>query len=135
MRQLNTSLTNGHLNALNIAAVDTPSQGEAQRRYQISGFNTAYNPSNRGQYPALFNNLPIFFHEGPIYRDTPLNGVTEESLFLVLADRLRSKLATPEACPEHQVALEAALLAANVLSRRSEMVYSSYDAFQQQRTA
>ncbi len=135
MRQLN-----GHhmsnLNPLQISAVDTPGLGIAHSRYEIAGFNTGYNPANRGAlYPAIFSHLPIFFHQGEIFRDTALNGVTEESLLMVIADRLRSKLGTVDATPEDHLALESVMMAANVLASRSQMAYSSMDAFAHRQSA
>jgi hypothetical protein len=135
MRQIN-GLQVGNLNPLVITAVDTPTVGAPQGRYEIQGFNTGYNPANRGSaYPAIFNALPIFFHTGPIYQDTPLNGVTEESLLMVVADRLRSKLGTGDATVEDHLALESILMATNVLASRSQMAYSSMDQFAARQSA
>ncbi len=132
MRQIFPSTMNPSLNALNIAAVDQPGINEAQRRYEISGFQTAYNPANRGQqFPAMFANMSIFFHDGPVFADAPLNGVTPESLLAVIADHLQSKLRTPEGCMEMHMAVDNIMLALSNLSRRSEMRYASADGFRQ----
>jgi len=132
MRQIYPSTMNPSLNALNMTAVDLPGMGEAQRRYVIGGFQTAFNPANRGQqFPAMFTELPIFFHDGPVFADAPLNGVTPESLLAVVADHLQSKLRTPAGCIEMHMAVENIMLAISNLSRRSEVRYASADAYQQ----
>jgi hypothetical protein len=132
MRQINYPIMNPRLNALSIGAIDMPAANQAQRRYEINGFNTAYNSANRqSPYPALFTSLPIFFHDGPVFLDAPLNGVTVESLIAVCMDRLASLQTTPEGCAEYHMALESLRLAMESLSRRNEMPYMSQDAYQQ----
>lgn len=128
MRQINPPTMNRSLNALNLLAIDQPGINEAQRRYVIDGFQTAYNPANRGQqFPAMFSSMSIFFHDGPIFADAPLNGVTPESLLAVIADHLQSKLRTPEGSMEIHMAVDNIMLALNNLSRRNEIRYASTD--------
>lgn len=131
MRPLNNLLSNPLLNLLHINCVDQPRHDMPALRYEISGFNTAYNHSNKGTYPAIFSVLPIFFHHGPVYRDAPMNGASVESLLLVIADHLRTKLGTSMACMEDQVSLEAIQVAIDAQSNRSEMAHSSMEAFEQ----
>lgn len=104
MRQLNTHLSSGGYNALQVVAMDAPAPGHATPRYDITGFNTIYNPASRQQ--AQFTRLPIIFSSGQRSIDEPQDGVTEEALLLVIADHLRSRQETPDACLEFKMAQE-----------------------------
>lgn len=129
MRQLTLNLINTNLNALAISAVDEPRLGEPNRRYLIGGFNTASNPGNRGGFPALHHSLSIFFHEGPMFSDQQLNGVTPEALIMVVADHLQTKMNTPDACREYEEAIGQLYGAVGSLSRRIDMRHLSNDGY------
>jgi hypothetical protein len=84
-----------------IAVTDQPGAGGAQHRYEVNGFNSEENPSYRdegnGECTILFQNGPIAEHG--------VNGITQEVLLAIVADRLRSFQAGPFGCRENAVAL------------------------------
>lgn len=116
MRQLNTHLSSGGYNALQVVAVDQPAAGVPTARYDVTGFNTVYNPAARQQ--AQFTRLPIVFATGEAPIDAPANGVTNEALLAVVADHLRSQQNSPEACLEFQMAMEYVNAALGMLLQR-----------------
>ncbi len=120
MRQLNTHLTTGAFNALQVTAVDNPPPGFANVRYDITGFNTVYNSTAAclGGMPARFTRLPIIFHTGPISYDMPMNGVTPEALLAVISDHLNGLQNSPEACMENQMAKDYVDAALSMLLQR-----------------
>jgi hypothetical protein len=94
--------------SLDIHAVDEPGSGGAHHRYDITGFDTATNPSSRDPigYVSSFSSCIILFQNGPLL--TPVeqypNGVTHEALLAIVADRLTDFQAGPFACDENAVA-------------------------------
>ena len=133
MRQLTMDAVHSNLNALNVIAVDDPRPGEPNRRYCIDGFNTAYNPAARGDgRMALHHMLQLFFHDGPVFMDAPLNGVTPESVLMAIADHLHTKQRTQDACVEHDVAIGHIMEAIGALSQRSAVPFLSQDLYHAQ---
>lgn len=116
MRQLNTHLSSGGSNVLQVVAVDQPVPGLPTTRYDVTGFNTVYNPAARQQ--GQFTRLPIIFATGDAPVDAPQNGVTNEALLAVVADHLRSQQETPEACLEYQMAMDYINAALGMLRQR-----------------
>ncbi len=134
MRRLNSHLSSGGFNQLQIAAVDHPAPGHANGRYVISGFNTAYNPSAadpHSGFPAQFTSLPIIFQDEYARPDAPPNGVTEEALLAVVADHLHGKQLGPNNCMENQMALDYILAAIGML-QAAEMANRADFGFSQQ---
>ena len=62
----------------------------------------------------------IDFQKGPI-KETGVNGVQNEQLLAIVADRLIGFQAGEFACPENQKALESVLLALSTLQMRTEI--------------
>ncbi len=121
MRRLNNQPAPGGISPIAITAVDTPGYGEPTRRYELTGFNTVYNPAAvvPGQrVPSQFSSLPIFFHEQAAGRNGPANGVTENSLLAVIADRLQSLQTGPQRCLENDAAIQNIIQAMQLLERR-----------------
>lgn len=121
MRRLNNQPAPGGISQIAIAAVDNPGVGEPNRRYELSGFNTVYNPAavTPGQsYPAQFSSLPIFFHDTASSGRGLANGVTENSLLAVIADRLQSQQTGPQRCMENDAALQSIMEAMRLLDQR-----------------
>lgn len=85
-----------------VSAADQPGQGGANHLYHIFGFNTATNPSNDGGGNAIGSCL--FFQNGPI-NEVGVNGITNEALLAIVADRLRSFQKGPYACKANACAL------------------------------
>lgn len=89
MRTLNVDFLHVHI-------TDEPGAGGANHRYEVHGFNTVSNQS-RTDADALAhctNELVILFQNGPI-KERGVNGVTQEVLLEIVADRLRSFQAGP----------------------------------------
>jgi len=106
MRTINEHKVNPANDKLTIMVTDAPGAGGANHRYEISGFNLANNPSavdpEHGQYAAT--RVELFFQNGPI-NEAGLNGITQEVLLAIVADRLRSFQAGQYACRENALAL------------------------------
>lgn len=106
MRKLNGHVVNPANDKLRITVTDEPGAGGAQHLYMIEGFDTSTNPScpfvERHGTPA--QHTTILFQNGPI-NDVGVNGITQEALLEIVADRLRSFEAGPFACRENALAL------------------------------
>lgn len=88
---------------IRIEVTDEPGAGGANHRYEIFGFNTKSNDSDPiKQEPT--ERLEILFQNGPI-NEKGVNGITQEVLLAIVADRLRSFQAGPYACRENALAL------------------------------
>ena len=106
MRQITT-----HRNAQPqpmVAAFDTPGYGGSTVRYEISGFNTAYNelaldPNGRSTF---ITRTPIILHHTGLRASNTLNGVTPEALIACSVDHLAAEARTPQYTPELQLAVE-----------------------------
>lgn len=109
MRQLSQHLASGGVSPLHIVALDSPGPGVPNSRYEISGFNTVYNPAASipgSPYPARFNSLQLIFQNGARVEDAPANGVTEVALLAAIAHHLTGKQNGADACAEYGVALD-----------------------------
>jgi len=86
--------------ALTIDALDAPDP--ASHVYLIRGFDAKGNPGERhirysGKYDPPARHLTILFQNGPI-GEVGVNGVTNEALLAIVADRLRGFQGGPTAC-------------------------------------
>ena len=106
MRTINEHKVNPANDKLTITVTDEPGAGGANHLYMVEGFDTASNPSDpfvaRHGQPAKHST--IIFQNGPI-GEAGVNGVTQEVLLAIVADRLRSFQAGPYACRENALAL------------------------------
>lgn len=106
MRTINEHKVNPANDKLEINVTDEAGAGGANHRYVISGFDLSKNPSavdpEYGQYAST--STEIFFQNGPI-NEAGLNGLTQEVLLAIVADRLRSFQAGKFACRENALAL------------------------------
>jgi hypothetical protein len=85
---------------LAVIVTDAPGSGGANHRYEVHGMDLSTNPSAKaGDMSGL-----ILFQNGPV-KKVGVNGLTNEVLLSIVADRLRSFQAGPCACPENAVAL------------------------------
>ena len=103
MRELTDHRVNPANDKLRILVTDETGAGGANHRYEISGFDPGTNVSLREgdlQPPAI-----ILFQNGPI-AEAGINGVTQEVLLAIIADRLRSFQAGVYASRENEVALQ-----------------------------
>ena len=132
MRQLTRHLESG-FSTLQILATDNPPPGEPNRRYDILGFNTAYNPAASDPtagVPVQFTRLPVVFQNGPKFTDCPQNGVTVQALLAVIEDHLRGEQCGPEACLENHIALQHIQAALEMTSRKVDVPYKSAELYQ-----
>lgn len=106
MRTITDHIVNPANDQLTIEVLDEAGVGGANHLYMVKGFNTGSNPScpftERHGQPA--DHATILFQNGPI-NEVGVNGVTQEVLLAVVADRLRSFQAGPYACRENALAL------------------------------
>lgn len=106
MRKLHDHLVNPANDKLDIAVTDEPGAGGACHRYEITGFDTATNPSkeNAEGYSHSYSRLVLLFQNGPI-AEAGVNGITHEALLAILVDRLMLFQSGPYACRENALAL------------------------------
>lgn len=106
MRTINDHKVNPANDKLTIEVLDEPGAGGANHAYRIDGFELSKNPSaDDPEYgPRAATSVEIFFQNGPI-NEAGLNGVTQEVLLAIVADRLRSFQAGKFACRENALAL------------------------------
>lgn len=88
---------------LSITVIDEPGQGGANHRYEITGFDTATNPSAAGD-ASPFSGEIVLFQNGPI-KEFGVNGITGEALLAIEVDRLRGFQSGPFSCRENAIAL------------------------------
>jgi hypothetical protein len=105
-RELTGHRVNPANDKLRIAVMDEPGAGGACHRYDITGYDSKGNPSAVGPdgYEASHSRTIVLFQNGPI-PEKGVNGVTQEALLEIVADRLRSFQAGPYACRENALAL------------------------------
>jgi hypothetical protein len=107
MRHITDHITNPCNDKIKIVVADDPGSGGANHRYEVSGFTVgAKNPSRSTSdfsYPDGFTEV-IVFQNGTI-NECGVNGITQEVLLAIVADRLRSFQSGPFACRENALAL------------------------------
>lgn len=105
-RSINDHVVNPANDQLTITVTDEPGAGGANHLYMIEGFDTESNASDpftaRHGQPA--KHATILFQNGPI-AEVGVNGITQEVLLAIVADRLRSFQAGPFSCRENALAL------------------------------
>jgi hypothetical protein len=106
MRQITDHIINPANDKLKIEVTDSPGAGGAHHRYEVTGFDATDNPSavSSTMPAAQMDGLVVLFQNGPI-NENGVNGVTQEVLLAIVADRLRSFQAGPFACRENALAL------------------------------
>lgn len=98
MRTINDHKVNPANDKLEITVTDEPGAGGANHVYEITGFIDASAPiAGPGKTVIRFQNGPI--------NETGINGLTQEVLLAIVADRLRSFQAGKFACRENALAL------------------------------
>lgn len=88
-RELTSHKANGLNEALKIEVLDQPGSGGACHLYQITGFDTASNPSDPfvARYGKSSDHTTIIFQNGPI-GEAGYNGGSIEALLAIVRDRL-----------------------------------------------
>ena len=119
MSELTSHKVNPANDTLKIEVLDLPGSGNASHAYRVSGFDLANNPSaGDGEVQNCATEHTIYFQNGPI-GEVGVNGVTNEALLAIVADRLESFQNGPYACPENGMALAYINDAQNVLQSRT----------------
>lgn len=120
MRQITSHIVNPVNDKLQIEVTDEPGAGGANHRYEVTGFDTANNPSNtdRKGFASSYGRMLILFQNGPI-NEHGVNGVTQEALLAIVADRLESFQAGPFASDYNAKALEHVKAAQESLLQRT----------------
>lgn len=106
MRSITDHRVNPANDKLSIVVTDEPGAGGANHAYLVSGYDDKGNASVRAAdapVPTGSSTL-ILFQNGPI-AEAGVNGLTQEVLLAIVADRLRSFQAGPYACRENALAL------------------------------
>lgn len=98
-RTLTEHIVNPCNDKLVITVTDEPGEGGANHNYLITGFKTDEEPEM-----ALYDKTTIRFQNGPI-ADRGINGITQEVLLAIVADRLRSFQKGPYCCKANACAL------------------------------
>ena len=104
MRVIETPNTDQCNKGLVVCAMDEPGAGGANHRYEVR---------------TREGTTCINFQNGPVKESGP-NGLTNEVLLAIVADRLQSFQAGPCACKENDEAANAVQAALNVLESRSQ---------------
>lgn len=95
MRTINEHKVNPANDRLEIEVLDEPGAGGANHVYQVRGYHDV---------AADETAVVIRFQNGPI-NEAGVNGITQEVLLAIVADRLRSFQAGKFACRENALAL------------------------------
>jgi hypothetical protein len=103
-RTITDHIINPANDKLTITVTDAPGAGGANHAYSVTGFNAGSNPSLNPLFPQGIVQCEILFQNGPI-NEVGVNGVTQEVLLAIVADRLRSFQSGPYACRENALAL------------------------------
>jgi hypothetical protein len=105
MREITSHIVNPANDKIRIAVTDAPGSGGANHRYEIAGFDTATNHSLASGGVEPKDKTVILFQNGPI-AEAGINGVTQEVLLAIVADRLQCFQAGPYASDLNAKALE-----------------------------
>ncbi|MBB3997200.1 hypothetical protein [Aureimonas pseudogalii] len=95
MREIDDHKVNPANDLLVLEVLDEPGAGGANHVYQVRGYHDRENDETA---------TVIRFQNGPI-AEAGVNGLTQEVLLSIVADRLRSFQAGPFACRENALAL------------------------------
>jgi hypothetical protein len=117
-RQLTAHKVNPVNDKLKIEVIDEPGAGGASHHYKISGFDNVTNPSMPPVTGFSYNTMTILFQNGPV-AEGGVNGITQEALLAIVADRLRSFQTGKFACEANAIALELIEEAMSELKQRT----------------
>ena len=106
VREITDHAVNPCNDTLTIKVLDLPRAGGANHWYQVSGFDNTDNVMQTTETPDFDRgrSLQIVFQNGPI-NEVGVNGITQEVLLAIVADRLRSFQKGPYACKANACAL------------------------------
>lgn len=105
MRVIEDHKINPANDILTIQVIDEQGAGGANHAYKVSGFDLSTNKSaGNGTLQDASKEMVIYFQNGPI-PENGVNGLTQEVLLAIVADRLRSFQAGPFSCKANACAL------------------------------
>jgi len=104
MRNLTEHITNPANDKLIIMVADERGAGGANHRYEITGFDASTNPSENNENGTGATRCTILFQNGTI-PEKGTNGITQEVLLAIVADRLRGFQSGQFKCKENACAL------------------------------
>jgi hypothetical protein len=104
VRELTDHRVNPANDKIRICVTDEPGAGGANHRYEITGYTLRNNASFDDATMYDSDGDVLLFQNGPI-GEAGVNGITQEVLLAIVADRLRSFQAGPYACRENAIAL------------------------------
>lgn len=119
MREITAHKVNPANDQLRILVTDEPGAGGANHRYEVTGFDTATNPSLNETGVEPKSRVTVLFQNGPI-GEAGVNGITQEALLAICIDRLECFQNGPYACVENAGALEHLKLAQATLHSRTK---------------
>lgn len=108
MRNIKDHIINPANDMLSITVLDEPGQGGANHLYEVTGYT-----GQGGRQSTL-----VEFQNGPI-NEVGVNGLTQEVLLAIVADRLRSFQSGPFTCRENSLALDRVEEALHWLQQRT----------------
>lgn len=111
MREITTHIVNPANDKLKISVLDKPGAGGANHEYEVSGFSGPGIPPDSGYVKISFQNGAINEHG--------VNGLTQEALLAIVADRLECFQAGPFASVYNATALEHVKAAQEALLSRT----------------
>lgn len=104
MRTITDHIVNPCNDKLTITVTDEPGAGGANHRYVVEGLNAGNNASLNPLFPDGITACEVLFQNGPI-NEKGVNGLTQEVLLAIVADRLRSFQDGPFKFRENALAL------------------------------
>lgn len=113
MREITSHIVNPVNDRLRITVLDQPGAGGANHEYRIEASDDGSGkPHQIADHHISFQNGPIAEHG--------VNGITQEVLLAIVADRLESFQNGPFACRENEIALEKVQEAIEALQSRTK---------------
>lgn len=103
MRVITEHKVNPANDRIDISVMDGPGAGGANHAYHVGPIDLGRNPSH-GTVENAPQSITLYFQNGPI-NESGVNGITQEVLLAIVADRLRSFQAGPYSCRENALAL------------------------------
>lgn len=116
MKELSAHRDHPNMVGLTVRATDYPGPGGTHHRYVITGFDLMSNPS--GLPDVNQHSCTVVFQNGAI-KDVGINGVTDEALLAIVADRVGAFQSGPYACRENAIALDGLHVAMQALKSRT----------------
>lgn len=104
MRSIDSHVVTAQDAQLEVRAMDEPGSGGANHRYAVTGFSEDTNPSAVSLAGPFGAACIILFQNGPI-PEVGRNGLTNEALLAIVADRLRCFQKGPFSCKQNACAL------------------------------